>query len=36
VYFLEAGVVAEEGSPREVFESEHFGRARAFARLVTR
>ena len=36
VYFLEKGVVAEEGSPREVFESEHFGRARAFARLVTR
>jgi polar amino acid transport system ATP-binding protein len=36
VYFLEQGVVAEEGSPQEVFESEHYGRARAFARLVTR
>ena len=36
VYFLEQGVVAEEGSPQEIFGSDHYGRARAFARLVTR
>ena len=36
VYFLEQGVVAEEGTPEEIFESDHYGRARAFARLVTR
>jgi len=36
VYFLDQGVVAEEGSPAEIFESERYGRARAFARLVTR
>jgi polar amino acid transport system ATP-binding protein len=36
VYFLERGVVAEEGSPEELFGSDRYGRAREFARLVTR
>jgi len=36
IYFLEKGVVAEEGSPEEIFESDRPGRAHAFARLVAR
>jgi polar amino acid transport system ATP-binding protein len=36
VYFLERGVIAEEGSPDEIFASGRYGRAREFARLVAR
>jgi polar amino acid transport system ATP-binding protein len=36
VYFLERGIVAEHGPPEEIFSSERYGRAREFARLVTR